>query len=55
MTKLAAVKKFVSENKVAITATAVAIAASALVVRNQKLVNEFLTEHDLLDEFYAQD
>jgi hypothetical protein len=55
MNKLAKAKKFVVENKVAIVTTATAIAAVALVVRNQKLVNEFLTEHDLLDEFYAQD
>jgi hypothetical protein len=54
MQKLASVKKFVIENKVAIVTTATAIAAVALVVRNQKLVNEFLTEHDLIDEFYGE-
>lgn len=54
MSKFAAVKKFVTENKVAITATAVAIAATALVVRNQKIVNEFLEEHNLTEEFYAE-
>lgn len=53
MRKIAAVKKFVVNNKIAITTTAIAIAATALVVRNQKLVNEFLTEHDLMDEFYG--
>jgi hypothetical protein len=54
-TKLIAAKNFVVENKVAITATAVAIAATALVVRNQKLVNEFLEEKGLLEEFYTID
>lgn len=53
--KLIAAKNFVVENKVAIATTATAIAAVALVVRNQKLVNEFLEEKGLLDEFYAQD
>lgn len=55
MTKLASVKKFVSDNKVAIIASAAAIAATALVIRNQKVVNEFLEEKNLLEEFYAQD
>ena len=53
--KITAVKNFVVENKVAIAATAVAISATALVVRNQRIVNEFLEEHNLLEEFYAQD
>lgn len=52
--KLVAAKNFVVTNKVAITATAVAIAATALVVRNQQVTNEFLREHNLFDEFYAQ-
>lgn len=55
MKKLVAAKNFVVNNKVAIVTTATAIAAVALVVRNQKIVNEFLGEHNLLDEFYAQD
>jgi len=53
-TKLIAIKNFVVENKVAIATTTVAVAAVALVVRNQKIVNEFLDEHGLTDEFYAE-
>lgn len=52
MNKLTAVKNFVVTNKVAIVTTATAIAAVALVVRNQKVVNEFLTEKNLIEEFY---
>lgn len=55
MNKIAKIKNFIVENKVAIVTTATAVAAVALVVRNQKIVNEFLEEHNLLEEFYAQD
>jgi hypothetical protein len=54
-TKLTAVKNFVIDNKVAIIATTAAIAATALVIRNQNQINEFLEEKGLTDEFYNQD
>jgi hypothetical protein len=53
--KIVAAKNFVVTHKVAIATTATAIAAVALVVRNQQVTNEFLREHNLFDEFYAQD
>lgn len=50
---LIAAKNFVVENKVAIITSTAAIAAGALVIRNQKIVNAFLEEKGLIDEFYA--
>ena len=44
---------FVKEHKVAISVGMTATAFILLIMRNQSQFNEFLKEHDLLDEFYA--
>lgn len=53
--KFASMKEFVKRNerRILITTSVVGIAGTALMVRNQRVVNEFLKEHDLLDEFYT--
>lgn len=55
--KLTSTKNFVirNERRFVYPALAVTTAGTALMFRNTKLVNEFLTEHDLLDKFYALD
>ena len=54
MTKrLAFVKKFIETHKVAIAVGMTATAFLLLIQRNQREFNNFLAEHNLLDEFYA--
>lgn len=43
---------FVNRHRFGIGVTVGLSAGLALVVRNQSIVNEFLTEHDLYDAFY---
>ncbi len=52
--KLASTKNFVKRNerRIIYPALAVTTAGTALMFRNQKCINEFLTEHNLLDKFY---
>lgn len=51
-TKAVAAKKFVEDHKTKIAVVATAAPLLALVVRNQKVFNEFLKENDLFDKFY---
>jgi hypothetical protein len=45
-------KKFVSDHRVAIAVTVTLTACAALQIRNAKVLNEFLKEHDLYDTYY---
>lgn len=54
-TKIARTKKFVSDHRVAIAVTVTLTACAALQMRNAKILNEFLKEHDLYDEYYYMD
>lgn len=45
-------RRFVDKHRFAIGVTIGLSAGVALVIRNQKIVNEFLHEHDLYEEFY---
>lgn len=51
--KIAYLANFVQKHKVALAVGMTASAFVLLIMRNQKQLNEFLKEHDLLDEFYA--
>ncbi|MDQ3398872.1 MAG: hypothetical protein M3511_14110 [Deinococcota bacterium] len=53
--KLASAKEFARNHKTALTVVATATPLLALVMRNAKVTNEFLKEHDLFDEFYQMD
>jgi hypothetical protein len=55
--KLISTKNFVKRNerRIVYPALAVTTAGTALMFRNQKCINEFLTEHNLLETFYALD
>ena len=55
MKKIAFLKKFISDHRVAIAIGMTATAFIALNLRNAKLLDEFLKEHNLLDEYYALD
>jgi len=46
-------KNFVVKHKTAVAVAATAAAGLALVYRNQKLFNEFLTEKGLMEEYYS--
>ncbi len=46
---------FTRRHRTAITVAATAAPLIALQVRNAKIMNEFLTEHDLLDKYYETD
>lgn len=48
------VKKFVSKHRVAIAVVATATLASAIMYRNAKLLDEFLKDHNLYEEYYAE-
>ena len=48
-------KKFVSDHRVAITVATMTAIFVALQMRNAKVLNEFLKEHDLYDLYYAMD
>jgi hypothetical protein len=54
---VARAKEFVSDHKIAIAVTATAVVTTtafvAVIQRNQAEMNEFLTEHNLIDEFYS--
>lgn len=52
---LASVKDFVSRNKTKILAGTTIVATTIVVLQQRgfKLHNDFLREHDLFDEFYA--
>ena len=52
-TKLASTKKFVSNHKTALTVLATTVVCVAIQQQIVKGWNEFLTEHDLLDVYYA--
>ncbi len=45
-------KKFVSDHRVAITFTVTSAAWLALQARNAKILNEFLEERGLMNEYY---
>lgn len=51
--KIAFLKEFIEDHPVAVTAGVTATAFILLLMRNQKLFNDFLKEHDLLEKFYA--
>lgn len=51
--KLAFLVNFVQSHKVAFAVGLTATAFILLIMRNQRELNEFLKEHNLLDEFYA--
>lgn len=51
--KLAATHKFVSDHRVAIAVAATLTVVAILQIRNAKVLNEFLKEHNLLDEYYS--
>lgn len=53
--KIASAKMFVHNHKTALTVIATATPLIALQVRNASILNEFLEEHNLLDEYYAID
>ena len=53
--KIDSVKKFVSKHRVAIAVTATATLASVAHIAVIAQHNEFLKEHDLLDEYYNMD
>jgi hypothetical protein len=51
--KIAFLVNFVQRHKVVIAVGMTATAFVLLIMRNQKQLNEFLKEHNLLDEYYA--
>jgi hypothetical protein len=51
---LAPVKNFVSKHRVAVAVVATSSVFVALNLRNAKLLNEFLTEHNLVEEYYSE-
>jgi hypothetical protein len=53
--KIAATKKFVSDHRVAIAVLTTTTVLVSLQVRNAKVLNEFLKEHNLYDAYYAMD
>lgn len=44
--------EFVNKHRFAIGVAVGLSAGLSLVVRNQRMINEFLEEHDLIEEFY---
>lgn len=53
--KIAFLKKFVKDHKVAITAGLTASAFLLLMYRNAKVLNAFLEEHGLTEAYYSID
>ena len=53
MKKIAFLKKFVSDHRVAIAIGVTATVFVALMLRNSTQLNAFLKEHDLFDVYYA--
>lgn len=51
--KLAFLKKFISDHRVAIAAGLTATAFILLMHRNAKVLNAFLDEHGLTEEYYS--
>ena len=51
--KMEFLKKFVTDHKVALAIGVTATAFILLIMRNQRELNKFLEEHNLLEEFYA--
>jgi hypothetical protein len=51
--KIAFIKRFIRNHKVAITAGLTATAFAILMYRNSKVLNKFLDEHGLTEEYYA--
>lgn len=51
--KIAFLKKFIKDHRVAIAVGLTATAFILLIMRNQRELNAFLEQHNLLDEFYA--
>jgi hypothetical protein len=54
-TKAVATKNFVKKHRVAIAVAATSTVWFALQVRTASEFNEFLKEHDLFDEYYAEE
>lgn len=50
--KFNSTKKFVSDHRVAIAVTVTTSVLVALQIRNASILNDFLKEHDLFDEYY---
>lgn len=50
--KIARSKKFVSDHRVAFAVGTTLAVCAALQIRNAKVLNEFLKEHDLYDTYY---
>lgn len=48
-------KKFVSDHRVALAVTATVIVCGTLQYRNAKVMNGFLKEHNLFDEYYKME
>lgn len=53
--KAAFLKEYIEEHKVGFAVGMTATAFILLLMRNQKLFNEFLEEHGLLEKFYDLD
>jgi hypothetical protein len=53
MKKLAFLKKFVSDHKVAIAVGVTSAVFIALMLRNARVLNAFLDEHNLTDVYYS--
>lgn len=51
--KFRTAKKFVSDHRVALAVAATLVVTGTLHVKQVNLMNEFLQEHNLLEEFYA--
>lgn len=55
MKKLALLKKFVADHRVAIAVGMTATAFVLLMMRNAKELNAFLEEHNLTDKYYGEE
>lgn len=51
--RIAFLKKFVADHKVAITVTVTSAVFIVLMMRNSKALNAFLEEHGLTEAYYA--
>lgn len=53
--KIDSTKNFVHRHRTALTVVATATPLIVLMKRNATIMNDFLKEHDLYDEYYAMD